>query len=503
MTIIRNQSSKSDQFIQSFEVTNGGKSGDLISEKVKLGKLKVGLLATGFFEFFRMYEGLEEQTEANMQKIADNISPFCDLVYPGMIQTIDQSDAAGRLFKQEGVDAVIIAEGTYSVDYLIHQALLHLPDELPLLLFASQEHSKLDYTDGYRGACRNSGPLGVVQFACSLEKMKKHLPYEVVVGAIDDPDVIADIERYIRVRTAIRNLRFMNIGLIGHIFRGMYDFQYDKTDILGKLGPHVMDIDIRHLHVILEELTYDDERVQALLQKAKRDYEVTDGITDDDILRAAHLGVALSLLVERYKLDGLALLGQHHIEAECRTTSYLGLAEIITNNQAVAVTEGDVLGLIISKVMKDLTGMTPFFGEWEEVDTSLNAVMFLGHGFIDPKVTRKDRKVKLCCACEEWGWDGKAPGLLGTFAPGPVTAAHIIAHAGEWQMLITEGTIPDTPPLDISECTVLMQVEEPVREYFKHVIENGFAHHAIVLPVHLGKELELFAKQIGVKVIHP
>ncbi len=491
-------------YIQSFETTNGGVSGDLISKKLDLGELKVGLLATGYFEFFRMYEGMGEKVKANMDHIADCIAPYCNLVYPGFIQTLDESNDAGVLFRKEGVDVIIIAEGTYTTDYLVHQALLHVQESTPVMLFASQETATLNYHEGYNGACRNSGPMGVVQVGCGLRKMKRFLPYEVVVGCIDDPDVLEDILRWIKVRKTIRDLHFWNIGLIGHIFRGMYDFQYDKTDITGKLGPHIMDVDIKHLKTCFDEIDPEDPRVLAMVKEAKEKYEIIDGLQDSDLQQAAHLGVALSEVIERYKLDGLALLGQHFIEPMFKTTTYLGLASILENDQAIAVTEGDVLGLIICKVMKDMSGgITPFFGEWEETDKELNAVCLLGHGFLDPRSARKDRKVRLGMACEEWGWEGKAPGLEGTFPPGPVTLCHIICIAGEWQMLISEQVIPDTPPLEVAESTCLVQVDKPVREYYKHVIENGFAHHAIACPAAISKELKLFAKQLGIKVVEP
>ncbi len=44
--------------IESFEVTKGGKSGDLLSKKNDDVKLKIGLIACGYFEYWRMYEGL-------------------------------------------------------------------------------------------------------------------------------------------------------------------------------------------------------------------------------------------------------------------------------------------------------------------------------------------------------------------------------------------------------------------------------------------------------------
>ena len=128
MADIRTQTTKSSEYIQSFEITGGGKSGDLLSKRLELGDLKVGLLATGYFEFFRMYEGLGEQVKANMDHIAEMLAPKCDLVYPGFIQTLDDSNDAGMMFRKECVDVIIIAEGTYTTDYLVHQALLHMPE---------------------------------------------------------------------------------------------------------------------------------------------------------------------------------------------------------------------------------------------------------------------------------------------------------------------------------------------------------------------------------------
>ncbi len=500
---LRAESSKNGQFIQSFEVTNGEASGDLISRRVERGKLKVGLLAAGYFEYYRMYEGIEEQVRCNMQNIADTLSDLCSLCYPGVVDTLDKSNEAGLLFQKEGVEAVIIAEGTYSVDYLVHQALLHLPPDMPLLLFASQMHSRLDYKGGYGASLLNSGPMGVVQFACSLHKMQKFLNYEAVVGSIEDPEVVAEIRDYIKVRKAIRDLEFMNIGLVGHIFRGMYDFQYDKTELTGKLGPHVMDIDIRHLKTIFDDISPEDQGVADLMKKAEESYLISAELQEPDLKKAARLGVALSRLIEQYKLDGIALLGQHFIERETQTTSYLGIADILLRDQALAVTEGDVLGLILSSVMKEIAGCTPFFGEWEEVDTDLNAVMILGHGFLDPRIARKDRRIKLGCSCEEWGWEGHAPGFEATLEPGPATLSAIISHGRTWKILISEGEIPDTPALEINESTVVVRMEEKIRDYYRHIVEMGFGHHVMVVPGHIGKQLELFARQKGLEIYRP
>ena len=488
-----------DNVIQSFEVTKGGKSGDLLSAKSSEVKLKIGLIACGYFEYWRMYEGLRDHVAADMQKIADTIGKDNNLVYPGLIDTLDKADAAGKLLKKEQVDLLIIAEGTYCTDYLVHQALLQLPDSLPVMLFASQAHSKIDFNAGYDQSLRNSGPMGIVQLTAGFKKMEKYEKFEVVAGAVDDPRAYDKINRFIGVHTVIANLRKWNIGLVGHVFRGMYDFQYDKTAVSGKLGPHVMDIDIKHLLGIFKEIGLDDERVIKLKDKVKAEYDVID-LSDADIVNSARLAIAFQELITRYKIDGLALLGQHHIEVEMNSTCYLGVSELLANDIALTVTEGDVLGLIMSKVLKDFSGITPFFGEWEEIDVSLNAVMILGHGYLDPRAARKDRKVQVQPACENWGFKGSSLGFQATYEPGPVTMTHIIQDAEGWRMLVSEGEIIDTPPLNISESTLIIRVDKDVREYFEDLLKLGFSHHAIVVPGKYTEELEMLADQLYIKV---
>ena len=485
--------------IQSFEVTGGTASGDLLSERFGDRPLKVGLLASGYFEYWRMYPGLRDQVDGDMQAIADRLGATNDLVYPGLVDTLDGADRAGRLFREQNVDLVVVAEGTYCPDFFVHQALLYLPSDLPLVIFASQAHDRIDFTAGYDQSLRNSGPMGLVQLTGGFRKMGKYPHCEVVVGAVHDDEVYREINAIIKVHTTRRNLRHMTIGTVGHVFRGMYDFNFDKTDITGKLGPHVMDIKMDHLVGILDEIREDDPRVRALAEKVRRDYVVKD-LDDGAIARSARLGLALVELVDRFRLDGLVLLGQHLIEARANAAVYLGLSELLLADRAVSVTEGDVIGCVTSKILKDFTGTSPFFGEWEEIDVSLNAVMLLGHGFVDPRAVRQDRPIIVGRACENWGFEGDSLGFEATYPPGPVTLAHGIHDVDGWRMLVSSGEILDTEPLHINESSLIVRVDKPVKEYFRQLVELGFSHHVIAVGGDVTAQLECFARQAGIKV---
>ncbi|MDP4679409.1 MAG: hypothetical protein NWS46_03480, partial [Cyclobacteriaceae bacterium] len=275
--------------IESFEVTKGKKSGDLLSKIRRDQKLKVGLLACGYFEYWRMYEGLREEVVRDMQTIADRLGQKHDIMYPGLVETLDTADDAGQFFKNEHIDVLVISQGTYCPDYFVHQALMHLADNTSLICFASQAHSDIDFNTGYDQSLRNSGPMGLIQLTGGFRKMGKFEKYEAIAGAIDDDEVYEDIDRLIQVFTTIKNLKNMTIGLVGHVFRGMYDFNFDKTSVTGKFGPHVMDINIDHLMNIYDENGDFDPRIKALCEKSKSAYTVVD-LEDEDIMRSARLG---------------------------------------------------------------------------------------------------------------------------------------------------------------------------------------------------------------------
>ena len=150
----------------------------------------------------------------------------------------------------------------------------------------------------------------MVQLVAGFRKMGTYDNLEVVVGSIHDEEAYRQIDEYIRVVTVFKQLRTMTVGVVGHVFRGMFDFEYDKTMVKGGLGPEVVNIQIHHLLDLWQKAGENDPAVQALVQKVHANYTI-DGVADNDIVAAARMAVAMKRLVERFRLDGLVLLGQH------------------------------------------------------------------------------------------------------------------------------------------------------------------------------------------------
>ena len=81
--------------LQSFEVAEGDTFGDLLSaDRIRSRQpIKVGLLAGGFFEYWRMYpETLKEAVLKDSGVVLDRLSANHEVVFPGLV------DDDGRVF---------------------------------------------------------------------------------------------------------------------------------------------------------------------------------------------------------------------------------------------------------------------------------------------------------------------------------------------------------------------------------------------------------------------
>jgi L-arabinose isomerase len=164
------------------------------------------------------------------------------------------------------------------------------------------------------------------------------------------------------------------------------------------------------------------------------------------------------------------------------------------------VAEGDVVGLIMMKILHHLSGHMPFFLEWSEFDVERNAWMLLGHGFGDPTQARKGA-VELTPTAEQWGLEGTGCSTWLVPAPGPCTIAHFVQQADGWRMFVVGGEILDLDPLPINDVHAVVQVERPVREFAEQLVLAGVPHHAITVRGDVRRELRQLASLLDMPVL--
>lgn len=475
--------------IVSFETGLGSTFGDILSgETPVVERLKVGLLACAYFEYWRMFSPQFERTvRGDLERIAERLGRDVELVYPGIVDTLDSADKAGLAFADARIQMLVVVDGTYVPDYMAIQAIDYVLG-VPVVMFTTQAEENVTPQDDYEALMRNSAMIGTAQLSATFVKMGRD--YEIVVGSLEEERPFEEIARLARVHLVAQRLKRLTIGVVGHVFRGMYDLETDRTRVRGFLGPSVMTVEIAHLLQQWEAVT--DEETSALAKSLTRRFRQQD-TKEEDWHRSVKLAIAMERLVEHLRLDALCVLGQHHIEKATGAPARLGASMMLEKGKNLVGSEGDIVGLTVMHILYWLTGNPPLAAEWGQYDAAHNSLLLVGHGMASPSLAGSDDRITLTGAPEEWGFQGAGVNMQFIMSPGRVTMAHILDTPTGWQMLISGGEALDYPCLPCKEIHALVAVERPVKEYLVELQRRGVTHHVIVVHGDVRNELQKLA----------
>ena len=496
-----------DQFIKSFEIAGDGEVGDILSRRRKENhpKLKVGVLPMTWFEWWPMFpeSGMQEQIQADADKFVElmkkKFADVYDLVIPQEhVDTLDKAYDAGIYFKEQGVDVIVIDEATYVTDFIPIQAIDPLPN-VPIILTVTQATTNLWDSMKNTDVIRFEGLVGTTQLAGAFAKMGRQ--YRTVVGSLEDDELFEDMGKHLKIMQLIRDLKMMDIGFVGHTFRGMYDIEVDKTKIKGVFGPNVLYLDVTHLINIWKALTEEEKAEFEQQIRSELAYEIV-GIDDEDIRKSTSLGLAVKKLVNRFGIDGLTLLGQHHVEVATRTSADLSFY-CVEDTGCMTSHEGDLANLVMKFILNKLSGDLPVFLEWSGFDTKSDTLLLTHHGVVDPRIHAADQKTcRVTPSPEKWDFTGNGFSVEYCAKGGKVTLACLLDAKDGWKLLISNG-----------ECVEMAQTPSyapqfhfkheslAVREYIKQIVEEGVAHHVCLVYGDYRKELKLYAEYAGLSVV--
>ena len=485
------------ELVTSFESGGSKPFGDVFTRKMELPAMAVGILGLGYFEYWRMYPALRETVRQDLDRIVARLQkelPGVRTVYPGMVDTLDRAGEAGDQFAAEQVSAVIVVAGTYLPDFITLEALNRIPGEPELILFNTQNGADLSPDDQYVDTMRNSSLIAISQLTGSLRKMKRE--YQVVVGDSCDPEAYRKIRAHVEALRAVRQLRHSTFGLIGHVFRGMYDLEFDRARVRGFLGPEILALRPDFLVECWEEVPQEETAAaaDALLKRFPcRDVDL------DDIRRSCRIGLAMRRLCRKFDLDGLCFLGQHYLEKITGAPARMGASMLLEEDHIPVCCEGDIGGLVMMTLLQNFTGSAPFQAEWGQFDLKNNALFLLGHGIGAPALAGENGEVVLTHSPEEWGFKGSGLNYELILKPGTVTMGHFLNAGDSWRLLVSRGESLGFPRLNCSELHAMVKVQSPVREYLTRVLEKGAAHHLIVAHGDVVEELLHAARRMRIE----
>ena len=497
----------SDKLIQSFETSADDTFGDIVSleHKTSLRKLRVGVLPLAWFEWWPMFpesgmrEAILNDCDEFCRRMQEKFGQSYELVFPRThVDTLDDAFEVGTYFKDMGVDVVILDESTYCTDFIPIQAMDALP-EVPLILFVTQASDNLWDTMKNTDIIRYEGLVGMTQLAGAFTKMGRK--YRAVVGSLEDDEAFTELSRHLQAIDLIRRLKHMDMGFVGHTFRGMYDIEVDKTKIKGVFGPNVLYLDVNHLLDIWNDLTQEEITAFVAELKNKLPYAM-EGVEEEDVRKSASLGLAVQKMIRRFHIDGLTLLGQHHVEVATKASADLSFfcAEDIG---CMTTHEGDLANLVMKYILHEISGQPPVFLEWSAFDVASDTLLLTHHGVVDPKLhAASQSRCRITPSPEKWDFTGNGFSVEYCGKPGQVTLSCLLDGKDGWKLLISRGSCVEMTPAPCYAPQFHFRHEAySVKEYIRRIMEEGVAHHVCLAYGDHREVLKLYADYAGLTVV--
>lgn len=484
--------------IKSFEEANGDSFGDILTEGKQNRKIKLGLFTGGYFEYWRMFPGtLQKNVESDLERVRDNFRKhFENVICCETVDTLDAAEKAARLFRGENIDLLVVAYGTYLPDFMTMHVINQLKT-VPVIFFSVQNSETIDRHSDYEHSLRNSSTIGIAQITGTMRKLGRD--YQIVVGSIDDARAYEKIGTWIKAIQAVSDLRESNIGVIGNVFRGMYDLELSKTFLKSAFDVNVIYIQSGHLLAEWEQVT--EEEIKAVAGKLLARFQ-RRGVTDQDVERAIRLAIAMERLSKRFRLNAMCFLDQHFLQKQTLTTARIGASLLMENTDMTVACEGDLGGLVTMMLMKSISGEHALMAEWGEYDAELNSCLLMGHGIGVPTLAKSDADIALTRTPEEWGFEGGGLNYELIVKPGAITLGHVIETADGYKMVVSPAQSVDMEKLPYNELHAMAQVKNPIKEYLEAIFTSGVTHHCIVGIGNMSKELLAVAELLKLKTFY-
>ncbi|HEB30528.1 MAG TPA: hypothetical protein ENI15_06595 [Spirochaetes bacterium] len=458
-----------------------------------LEEIKVGLLTGGYFEYWRMYDGLEKEVEKDMKRLYEGLNKEINVVWSGLADTLEKTEEAGKMFRKENIDLLVICEGTYFPDYFPIKTLDYIQG-VPVLILLTQPKNHVPADLDYRDATHHSfGVVGVVQLTGAFRKMGRK--FELMISSLDDPSIYKQVAEYVRIVAVAKKIRFLNLGIVGHTFQGMYDLEMDKTKLKSEIGPNVTYLEVSELVSIWNEI--EGKKAAELAEKARSMYKV-EGPDSNDMKNACRLGLAMEKLAQKYKLDGLSHLCQHLIHVQTGTTPCYGVGHL-TERGIMATCEGDLGNLVSMCILHFLTDDIPCFFEWGMYDVKEDAMLLVHHGGSSPLLARDPGEVTITPTGEKWGFKGKGASYRYMGKPGYLTIMSLIDDKDGWKMLISGGEALDSKVRPFYGHQFMVRMKSPVKDYLYALCSEGVTHHGALVYGDVRDRLEKVASLLNIR----
>jgi L-arabinose isomerase len=457
-------------------------------------KARVGLLGL-MFQLYDRFPTLKPEMSRFAQELVGVMSPFADVIFPGICNTRTQVNEAVARFENEKVDLLMTVLLTYAPSHIALPALCKT--SLPVLIFNTQQEYAITADTGPEVTLKNHGMHGVQDLANVL--LRSGRDFHILTGHYRDEKALLELQAWCSAARIVTFMRNMRIGLLGYPMEQMGDFAVDETAFLAQLGVEVQRIPMK---LVSERAAGADEtEIASQMEKDRQTFQVDSDVTQEVHEAGSRLEWAIRNIVQERGMHGIAA----HFTAVAEdgrldTLPFLAASKLLGEGYGYGG-EGDVTCAAAVAMMQQLTGAANFT-EMFTMDFGGNSALMSHMGEGNWKLARKDHPVRLVKSTLGIADLRVSPAMLSfSLEPGEVTLVSLTTLAdGKFRFIVTEGKVLDFPPLaSIPRPHFKFSPDGDLCDFLTRFSMEGGSHHQALAYGRISKTVEKVGKLLKVE----
>jgi L-fucose isomerase-like protein len=342
-------------------------------------------------------------------------------------------------------------------------AVLREFSEKPILLWSHTMFKE-------KGELLTLGPIpGVGVIRETLEEMG--FKFKFIWGIPDSENVKKAIISFGKVSNTIHRLSKSKIGLMGYASMGMYTATFDHVSVRKKIGPEIEHLDQYLLIKKIDDV--EDKEVEALVDKSKKEWDITDKVTNEDLKKTIKMFLALKKIVEDFRWDAVTVKCQYELSQHYKVTPCVPLSMLA--NKVTCSCEGDIPLIITQLMMHYLKGETVTYADVHNISINDKTLLLGACGFAPFNMAQGKPKVDKHTAIYM--------GLLNStiYNTGKVTLARLASDKNGYKMHIAVGKAMVPEPFHEIGCSpypsMTVKLDGDPYHFGQHLMSQ---HYAIV-----------------------
>ena len=457
-------------------------------------KIKIGVLPL----YIKLYDdcGLDirDRLEAFLEKLCRRFeelgfevlrSPFCRIK--------SEFEEAVSRFESEKADCIVTWHAAYSPSLESIDVLANT--KLPIVVLDTTETYDFSPTQDCGEINLNHGIHGVMDMTNMLSRRGK--AYAIAAGHFPASDVVERAARLARAAAGAASLSGSKVGTIGGSFDGMGDFLISDGELLERFGVTAVYSNGKELTELRSAVS--EEEVDAEIEKDLASYRVLAPFSRESHAKTVRNCLAVRHWLEKHSLDAFTVnFREIRPENGLTVMPFMEACKALERGIGYAG-EGDVLTAAITGALirgfETATFVEIFCPDWEH-----NTLCLSHMGEFNPALSAETPEIKEIPFV--FG-DAEDPVVCyGRYKAGSAIFVNVFKGEKGYKMLISPVEMqPAEKDNFVGTVRGWMKPPVPVADFLEAISEAGVTHHSSLVYGAAIKELEFFAKLLGLETV--